>query len=42
VSRRIIVLAVVALGALCGPAEARSTTDFGAGWRFTLSDPAGA
>ena len=35
-------LAVVVLGAMCGPAEARSTTDFGAGWRFTLSDPAGA
>ncbi len=45
-SRRIavrsIVLAVVAIGAFCGVAGARTTTDFGAGWRFALGDPAGA
>src|SRR4051794_3621734 len=51
-SRRIavasVVLAVAAIGSWCGPAAAhqrapaRSTTDFGAGWRFMLGDPAGA
>jgi beta-galactosidase len=39
---RSIVLALVTTGVWCGVASARTTADFGGGWRFALGDPAGA